>query len=284
MKIILSNQKPTTEQQRDPNFYSVECGVNDDVRHFDHHDIEGAISPCARYIETMSSTDLKSATIQISHICCDTFLTLAYLVGDQDKIGYRRPKEFDHISMKGAWLNELDNHGTSAQVDGVQLSDDHDTFKFYVGVGKLARKLKFPRVTEQEQDVTKIIKKMLKTSTLKIRELGKQALSLNKDVFEKCFVEECGNTGLWAVDRDDDFDPSYPYREEYSIVVVYRKHFKSISLYTKLDIDLRGTTASGITFAGHAQACGSERGVERTLDEAKQVLNDLRSQTSDIFL
>jgi len=55
--------------------------------------------------------------------------------------------------------------------------------------------------------------------------------------------------------------------------VVYRDHFKSISIYCAPEspYEFGNREVGGIKFAGHAKACGSPRGENFTRDDAKKV-------------
>jgi hypothetical protein len=146
-----------------------------------------------------------------------------------------------------------------------------------VGVGVLARKLQFPRMVEEPQDVTIIVRNMLFTSVDRFIEYGKEAIEKSEADYINCKSAQDGVKGMWVVGSTDDFNPSRPYEDGIKVVVVYRSHYKTVSIYCDPDssYEFAGQTISGIEFNGHPKACGSPRGMEVGVEHAIEVFNSI---------
>jgi hypothetical protein len=194
--------------------------------------------------------------VEITHIDADTLLGLFRMAGAP------MPKlDYDLIE-------QVDLNGGSVVKD-----KSNPSYLFMLGVHLLARGLGFPRAEKKPQDVTQKVYEMIRTPIEKYIELGRESQEASEKAFKERLVEKKGRVGLWVVDENDAFNPSRPYDDGFDCVVVYRKHFKSISIYCAPDNDFGfgNREVGGIKFAGHAKACGSPRGENFTLDDAKRV-------------
>ena len=234
--------------------YSVEAGLADDVMHFDHH---GEWSSFPAPSNNSKIPKLKpDDVVEITHLDADTLLALFRMAG------VPLPKlDYDLIE-------QADLHGSSVVKDKSDPS-----YLFTRGVFLVSKEVGFPRVSKEPQDVTDKINKMLSTPTEKYIRLGREQQDASEATFKNKLVDKSGKVGLWVISKDDAYDPSRPYADGYACVVVYRSTFKSISIYCAPDNPYKfgNQTVAGIPFAGHDKACGSPRGEEITLDDAKRV-------------
>ena len=139
--------------------YSVEAGLADNVNHFDHHKPEhsGFPSPCNNPAITAR---VESGTCAITHIDADTFVGLIRLVGG----------EVPELDL--ALMEKIDLNGSSV----VSNPLDNDTYHYMVGVGQIARDLKFPRSDkEQDIDVSDIISDMMSIPWAEIVAVGRES-------------------------------------------------------------------------------------------------------------
>jgi hypothetical protein len=259
-RIILTK----STKQFHPDFYSIEAGIADNVQHFDHHKEEHKVypSPCNNTSIEPIKDDGSIKYIQISHLDSDTFIGIARLLGVNHLL--REPLDF-------SMMEQIDLNGSKG------IDKNNSTYQFMVGVGVLARKLNFPRITDEPQDVTVIVQQMLDTSIFSFTQYGKCSIDKAETDYKECRYSQQGNMGLWVVDATHDFNPSRPYEDGIYVVVVYRSHYKTISIYCDPDSDysFAGQTIAGIEFNGHAKACGSPRGMEMTLEDAIEVYSIL---------
>lgn len=251
-KIILCTEN-TTE-------HSLEAKKHDGVNHFDHHgEFSTNKAPC-------NNEDIKPITsgdITITHIDADTLVGLCRMMGRMDKV----PAELDLDLME-----HIDLMGSSASPDKF-----NPTILWMVVVGAVAQDLTFPRVGEFPIDVTNLVKEILNHDLIEAGRIAQEAS-------EKCYVDCCTRTSndkgvkLFVIDSADPLDPSRPYVDGYDVVVVYRKHYASISIYAspKSSYEFAGKTFADIEFAGHPKACGSPRGVEMTVEDAEKVYEAVR--------
>jgi hypothetical protein len=242
--------------------YSVEAGQADNVKHFDHHGkFSNFPAPCNNNeIPVIDPEDV----VEITHIDADTLLGLARMAGKS------LPKlDYDLIE-------KIDLNGSSA-VDDVF----NESFLYMVGVGEKAKQLSFPRAGAQPTDVTAYVKALLDEPAEKLIELGREATQKSEGTYKNNKIASNGTVGLWSIRAENPFDPSRPYADGIDVVVVYREHFKSISIYCSpaSKFAFGNTTVADIPFAGHPKACGSPRGEEFTLDDAKRVYNELTTKT-----
>lgn len=233
--------------------YSIEAGKHDGQRYFDHHG-QFAGNPCPAANTAIPA--VQEGVVEITHIDADTFLGLCRLCG----------VELPNIDF--VMLEQIDLHGTSA------CPDAYSPTRLYIaGIGVIARELRFPRVTAERQDVTALVEKMMEFTPEDIVVKGRRNQDLVEAAYKSCFREQRNNVALYYVTAADAFDPSRPYQDGIDVVVVYREHYKLISIYcnpaTKLGF--AGQTVAGITFGGHPQACGSPRGQEMTWGQAQTV-------------
>lgn len=244
-----------------PQFYSIEAGLADNIRHFDHHRLEHKVYPSPCNNHRIPGVE-DGAVIQVSHLDADTF------------IGVARMLEVEHLihgELDFDLMEKIDNNGSSV------VENDNDTYRFMVGVGVLARKLGFPRMTEEDQDVTEIVMSMLGNSVDFFIQLGKESIEKSEADYVKCQHSVVGDRGLWVVNAEDNFDPSRPYQDGVNVVVLHRVHYGTISIYCNpaSEYAYGGTEVGGIEFNGHPKACGSPRGEVFNLDNAVHVLKSL---------
>lgn len=266
-QIIMTNDKGF---QAD---YSVEAGKSDGKRHFDHHgDFSDHVAPCK--IEMPVAED--GATIQISHIDADTFIGLLKL----------HDKSLPEVDF--ALMEQIDLNGSSVCRDKF-----NPTLLYMVGIGEVARGLKFPRATDQEQDVTGIVSQMMEVSHDEIIETGRKATEASEATYRECKVAGKGHIGFWKINSSQPFDPSRPYEDGTAVVVVYRENYRSVSVYCdpksphnamtlgtvetgdNLPQNYRATIG-GYRMCGHPKATGTER-VEKGWDyaDAEAIYNAL---------
>ena len=234
--------------------YSVEAGANDGQKHFDHHGVYSAEgSPCNRDIPEAE----EGSTICVSHIDADTVVGLLKLTG-------RNLPEVDFDLME-----QVDCNGSSVVRDLF-----NPTLLYMLGVGAKARELGIPRCpAEGFEDITEALTLLLDTSAEELITLGRQQQEASEKAYNGCLVSREGNKALFAINATDALDPSRSYKDEIDIVVVYRSHYKSISIYCNPSsaFAFAGETLAGIPFAGHPKASGSPRGESQTLEAAKAV-------------
>ena len=240
--------------------YSVEAGLADNVNHFDHHKSEHRHfpSPCNNPAITPR---VESGTCAITHIDADTFVGCLRLVGGE--IPSLDLELMQHIDLNGSSVisNPLNN----------------DTYHYMVGIGQIARDLKFPRPDkEQDIDVSDIISDMMSIPWTEIVAVGRESTLKSEQDYEFCSMEAMNGVLLIRCDSYHAIDPSRGYKDGYHTVVIYRKHYKSISIYTAPSNDkvVKGEWA-GIVFDGHPKACGSPRGEEMLFSQAVAVYEAL---------
>jgi len=243
----------------DKNFdadYSVEAGKSDGLKNFDHHgDFKNHVAPCKIEMPVVEN----DATIQISHVDADTFVGLL-------KLHSISLPEVDFTLME-----KIDLNGSSI------CKDKFDpTLLYMVGVGDIARDLKFPWSSNEPQDVTELIKKMMAFPADEVIETGRKSTEASEASYRDCKVASKGNVGFWSVDATQPFDPSRPYEDGIDVVVVYREHYRSVSVYcaptsehTAMTLGTVETgdnlpqnyraTIGGYRMCGHPKATGTER-------------------------
>lgn len=244
-------------------FYSIECGLHDGVHHFDHHgEFAEQSSPCVAELPRVEIDG--TSTIQLSHIDSDSFLALVRMFGLEIP----------------SWLNldlvqEIDNAG-----QGVCEDKFDKTLLFVVGVGALAKKLGFPIVSHEEQDVTDIVKQMLATSFEEIVEIGRAVQEVVEPTYARCVVakDPATKTMFIHLEDKDNLSASRAYEDGFKKVVIFRDCYKSISVYANeaTDYNFQGKVLAGIKFDGHPKAAGSPRGVAHTPEQAMEVYEALR--------
>jgi hypothetical protein len=238
--------------------YSIESGVADNVCHFDHHKPEHRGFPCPGNNPAIPS--VSGGAIAISHLDCDTFLGLLRFEG----IPIPENLNLDiieHVDLNGSL--------------GIDRADP--SYLYLVGISALARKVSFPRLNgDLDIDVTEYVDKMISFSPEEIIQLGAEDEALVEEGFVKAFRNKEKGIGLFLVERGISFDPSLSYEKGLQVVVVYRPHYQTISLYshpTEGPVVL-GTWAE-ISFGGHPRACGSPRGEIFQFEDAHRVWAEL---------
>lgn len=206
MKIILTSK---------PEFkgYSIEAGRADNVKHFDHHgENKHYPSPCNN--NQIPAVAEENSTIEITHMDADTYVGILRLLG----------KDLPNINLE--MLEQIDNNGSSICRDKF-----NPALLYQLGIQKLQIDLGFPRVTENRTNVTSVVKEMLNYSTEKIIKIGKEFQESLEEAYKNCALRKENNKILFAISSKDSLIPSRAYEDDYDIVVVYRKHYKTISIY-----------------------------------------------------
>lgn len=242
--------------------FSLESGLADGRNHFDHHREHSAQpGPCKDdRIPVIGADD----TVEITHIDADTYVGLLRMAG----------KELPGVDFN--LMEQIDLNGSSVCADKFD-----STLLYMVGVGQLARDLKFPRANaDAPTDVTEIVEAMTVKTDEEVIQIGRQATEKSEAAYQSCRVASEGKAGYWVIGANDPFDPSRPYEDGIPVVVVHRTHYKSISIYCdpKSEYAFGGKTIAGIEFAGHPKAAGSPRGVEFNTEDGKNVYDELVTQ------
>jgi len=236
--------------------FSIEAGIADGDRHFDHHR-EHSTQPAPCRDERIPV--IGDECVEITHIDADTYVGLLRMAG-------RSLPEVDLLLME-----RIDLNGSSV------CSNRFDpTLLYMVGVGEVARGLKFPRPsTEGPIDVSGLVEAMMVKTDQEIIELGRDATERSEAAYADCrkAISTSGRVGFWAIGPTDPLDPSRPYQDGVEAVIVYRRHYESISIYCSPTSPLQfgGETVAGILFAGHPKAAGSPRGQAMTEEDARRV-------------
>ena len=241
--------------------YSIESGLADNVNHFDHHKSEHRHfpSPCNNSAITAR---IEPGTCAITHIDADTY------VGCLRLVGLPIPTQVDLELMQ-----HIDLNGSSVVSDVL----NNPTYHYMVGIGVIARKLAFPRPSaDADKDVTDLMQDMFKYTEEQIITLGRESVIKSEKDYHNCRYDVDNGVLFIICGAEDAIDPSRGYKDGFHTVVVYRKHYKSISIYTAPSNDrvVKGEWA-GIIFDGHPKACGSPRGVEMDEYNAAEVFNAL---------
>lgn len=205
MKIILTS-KPEFQG------YSIEAGKGDNVKHFDHHgQFEHYPSPCNNNQIPVAE---ENSTIEITHMDADTYVGILRLLG----------KDLPNIDLE--MLEQIDNNGSSICRDKYNKA-----LLYQLGIGRLQRDLKIPRVSEERVDVTNIIEEILKYSTEKIIKIGEKVQESSEKAYIDCVRSKKENKILFSINAQNNLNPSRAYEDNYDIVVVYRQHYKTMTIY-----------------------------------------------------
>lgn len=261
MKVILTN-KP--EQK----WFSIESGLADNVRHFDHHKKEHRHypSPCNNpEIPVLP----EGSVVQVTHLDADTFGGLLRMFGRLDLL---EGLDLEHMEL-------VDTNGSSVS------TKDNITNQYMVGIYSLTRDLKFPRCSDEPQDITDKVMSLMEFTPDQIVEKGRDVMNKEEEAYKRCKISSDSFVGLWALGSEDMMDPSRPYQDGLKVSVIYREHYGSISIYgdpelkkTHPELSFQGREWGGISFAGHPLACGSPRdGRSFSLEDAKRVYLDIRT-------
>lgn len=143
--------------------------------------------------------------------------------------------------------------------------DPYDqTLLYAVGVEKLAKEFGFPSVVYEDIDVSLIIEELMKKDFKEIIEVGRKANKKREEAYTSCLIDENERAGCWLIDHNDEpFDPQRLLLDGYDIVVVYREHKQSVSIYynDKIDIDInKHRIMGGVEFSGGDGAVHSPEG------------------------
>lgn len=166
-------------------------------------------------------------------------------------------------------LEQIDTKGSSV----VEDKDTNVTYHFMVGIGKVSRDLKIPRCTDVETDITDLFNKF--PSTEEIIKIGKTSYDKSEKDYKDALVKRIGDVAFYVI-NDKDFDPSRPYQDGVKIVVLFREHYQTISLYSPNDSEytFAGKVFGFVDFAGHPHGAGSPRGKVMEYQDAVKVFND----------
>ena len=245
---------------------SIEAGRYDGVCHFDHHAAyEAEDCPC-------SHTDIQAipvdAVIGVTHMDADTFVGLLRLLG----------RHFEMTALKTVGVDFDLVAKYDIKVPGLPRGLNI-TKCFMLAV--TAASMKIPRppakgVIDITEQVMEIIASLTKEGGIRRflaegQALGERAEALYKERLRMTTTDTHGRRiGLWSLREGETMDPTRPYEDGYSLVVIYRQGFGSASLYANDDIAeaLPGVWA-GVLFQGHPHACGSERGKTFSQEEIK---------------
>jgi hypothetical protein len=239
--------------------FSIEAGRSDGKYHFDHHGIHSK-NPCPANDKRIQVVP-NDSVIEITHIDADCFIGLIRMLG----------KPLPKVDLD--LVEKIDLNGSSV-CDNVF----DPTLVYMVGIGEVSRQLHFPRVAKEPIDVTEIVEKMLSYPERIFIDAGKMAQTQVEQAYQKCLVDKTGITGFWSIGSHDQFDPSRPYKDGIEIVIVFRSHYQSISIYCnpKSVYEFVGRTINGIKFEGHPKACGSPRGVDFYQEDARMVFEAIK--------
>ncbi len=246
--------------------YSVEFGIHDGYRNFDHHGVFSAQpAPCAND-KILVAPD--GCNIFINHLDADCFVGILRLLGAE-----LPPVDFsqmERVDLNGSHvLSETERFNTTAQ--------------YYVGVGQMVREFNIPRADETDQNISRQIYTMLGIPFKEVCRLGEAAIFNMRSDFQECIEEmpggiNAGKTGVFLVARPDKaLNPSVAYDVGYQWAVVYRPQFETVSCYAHPENELTfsGKIISGVEFAGHPKACGSPRGEKISVEKAHEVYRAL---------
>lgn len=254
-----------TESMESVISHSIEAGRHDARNHFDHHGpFEGEQCP-ANNPDVPYIGNITDAVVGITHMDADTFCGLARMLVPRTE-GYLEGLDLN-------LLEAIDCYGTS--VDGAEGSD---TLAFMVGVSEVSKEIKFPRCPKEGTiEVTEHVERMLDIAVEEYIDRGKNFAARAEETYHDKRWAARGKVGMWAIGENNPFDPSRLYRDGFEVVIVYRRQYKSISIYCSNDSEhaYGGKTIAGIQFTGHPKACGSPRGEEQSIYDAERVLNEI---------
>lgn len=253
IRIILSS-KPCGEK------YSIESGVADNKKHFDHHGKWSRYaSPCNN--EAIQEIKEENASIRITHIDADTFIGLKRLLGQR----------LPDVNMEE--VEYIDNHGTK----GIRANNRARVYM--AGLEVVVNKIGFPRVSESVQDVTEYIYEISKYSDSEILRYGKEAISKEAEAERKCIKKRKKGIAYYRVKEEyqDAFNASTGYKNGIKVVLVYYEKYKTLSLYgdpVECGYQLGNRKWGAIEFAGHKLACGSNPRERKVSEEEIQSVWD----------
>ena len=260
VKIVLINSLEGIELK--DNCYSIECGKADNINHFDHHgEFSNFPSPCNNKSILRLDKNVFN-TIYISHIDSDTAIALRKML-----TGCKFGGDAEVIEL-------IDNNGSSV------IKDKFDWNLLYtIGISAKAKELNFPRVTQEQQDVTEIVLKLVNFMNIHedVVRLGRETQEKAEESYKKCLIKK--EKGIFLINQSNglNVDPSRAYEDGAEVVIMYRECWKTISKYCnpKNNLSYADKTICGIKFGGHPKACGSPRGIEFTFNDAKNIYNEI---------
>ncbi len=243
--------------------FSLEAGMSDGVKNFDHHrEFSSNPAPCRdERIGVVGIDDV----VEITHIDADTYVGLLRMASN------KLPK------INFSLMEKIDLNGSSVCKDKFDK-----TLLYMVGIGQVAREIKFPRPDANGPvDVSSLVEAMMAKTEEEIIEAGRLATVASEASYRNCrkAISANGKVGLWTIGANDPLDPSRPYEDGVETVIVFRSHYASISIYCSptSSAAFGGKTVAGIQFAGHPKAAGSPRG--EVMDEtiAQKVFEEIAS-------
>ena len=260
VKIVLINSLEGIELK--DNCYSIECGKADNIHHFDHHgEFSNFPSPCNNNKVPRLDKNVFN-TIYISHIDSDTAIALRKML-----TGCKFGGDAEIVEL-------IDNNGSSI------IKDKFDWNLLYtIGITTKARELNFPRVTQEQQDVTELIFKLINFMNIHedVVRLGRETQEKSENSYKECL--EQNDNGIFFINQKEGYqvDPSRAYEDGANIVIMYRECWKTISIYCNPNTkyEFAEKTINNITFGGHPKACGSPRGMQFNLEDARKVYNEI---------
>lgn len=251
------------------NAYSVEAGYADNIRHFDHHGKWSNYPAPCNNDRILEIQDEEDAYIYITHLDADCFVGIMRMID---------PTYVQRLQTNGIRfdvMEKIDLNGSS--VVDITNATEFTTYAYMIGFSEYVRSIGFPRCEAKPRDVTEYIERIMEVYPSELIQMGKETMMKVEDTYRNCLVKATQRVGLWAIDKDDAFNPSRPYRDGIDVVIVYRKHYKSISIYCnpESEFEFAGKTVDGIEFAGHPKACGSPRGKKFKIGDAVGVFIDI---------
>ena len=243
--------------------FSLEAGRADGVGHFDHHR-EFSANPAPCRDERIQKVG-EAAVVEITHLDADTYVGLLRLSG----------RELPQVDF--SLMEKIDLSGSSVCPDKF-----NPTILYMVGVGEVARGLKFPRADASGPvDVTSVVEAMFTKTADEYIAAGRKATVASEATYRNCRkgISPDGKKGFWVIGATDPLDPSRPYEDGVEVVVVSRTHYASMSIYCSPSSPsvFGGKTVAGIQFTGHPKAAGSPRGVAIDLATAQKVFEEIAS-------
>ena len=242
--------------------YSIEAGVADGVRGFDHHgSAAGNPAPCA---DDRIQPIPDGFVIYVTHLDADTFVGVLRML---DLLWIINQKLVDFILM-----GKIDEGGSVILPDHGR---DIPTRQYMMGISKLKREFRFPRWNSEDIDVTDIFEKIISYPTEEINRLGREKIVQGEKAYQECKNESVFTRGrviLLCLKTAGPFDLNIPYEDGYEVVVAYNEggHI-SLRVHPDVDLQVNDRMFAGVPFAGHPRAAGSLRGEKFTREQAENI-------------
>lgn len=266
-------------KQASGNNFSIEAGIADRERNFDHHGkMADQSAPCS----DARIPVIPKGVIEITHLDADTLIGIMRMLGDAG-VAEINPQRFHDYGS--AWRSDVIDLALMAKIDTQgssflsQNGLENTTRQWMVGVTQLAQKLKLPRWEGKDVDVTGIVEQIIAYSDEEIIQVGKEAMVRGEEAYQKAETNavrasSCNGIRLFQEKLDEPIDPSRPYADGYHFVVIFRKWLGQIGVYInpKVNFTVGGKVFAGIKFEGQAKAAGSPRGESFTLEQANSVV------------